>query len=242
MDTVADRFSQSLAEQGIELSSRQIDQFAVYCRELREWNERMNLTAITEREEVYFKHFYDSLTLSAAVPFSAVHTMADIGSGAGFPGIPLKIVFPHISLTIIDSLQKRIRFLQHLTDALGLREVRLLHGRAEDLGKMAEHREQYDIAAARAVARLNVLNELCLPFVRTDGFFLAMKGSDLQDEITEAEFSLRELKSRVDRIVPVELPVVQAKRHIVVIRKLQSTPRKYPRKTGTPARNPLIKT
>ena len=241
MDTVADRFLQSLAEQGIDLNARQLEQFAVYFRELTDWNERMNLTAITEREEVYFKHFYDSLTLSFAVPFSAVHTMADIGSGAGFPGIPLKIVFPHISLTIIDSLQKRIQFLKHLTDALGLDGVRLLHGRAEDLGKMAEHREQYDMVTARAVARLNVLNELCLPFVRTEGLFLAMKGSDPEEEIAEAEFSLRELKGKVEGVVPVDLPVARAKRHIVVIRKLQNTPRKYPRKAGTPARNPLIK-
>ncbi|AIQ15242.1 16S rRNA (guanine(527)-N(7))-methyltransferase RsmG [Paenibacillus durus] len=239
MDTVQDQFARRLEEQGISISSK-LDQFESYYRELISWNEKMNLTGITEREQVYTKHFYDSLSLAFFVDMTAVERMADIGSGAGFPGIPLKIAFPHIKLTIVDSLSKRISFLQHVCDELKLEGVELIHGRAEDIARQASHRDQYDLVTARAVARMALLNEFCLPFVRKDGIFAAMKGSDPTEEISESKFSLKELRGQLEKVESFSLPVEDSARHIVIIRKTGTTPVKYPRKAGIPAKTPLL--
>jgi len=201
----------------------------------------MNLTAITEREQVYIKHFYDSLSVSFFLPMDKVATLADIGSGAGFPGIPLKIVFPHIQLTIIDSLNKRIQFLKHLCEKLRLRDVVCLHSRAEDAARLNNHRDQYDMVTARAVARLSVLNEFCLPFAKPGGVFVAMKGNDVEGELAEAEYSLRELKGKLREVFHLELPLELSNRNLIVIEKLSVTPHKYPRKAGIPLKSPLIK-
>lgn len=240
MDTVKQAFEALLEEKQIVLTERQWSQFETYYRELVQWNEKMNLTGITEREQVYMKHFYDSLSLSFFVPMSAGIAMADIGSGAGFPSLPLKIVYPHLRVTIIDSLNKRIQFLNHLVRELALDQVSCLHGRAEDMARKPELRDSFDIVTARAVARLHVLNELCLPFVKPAGLFVAMKGSDPQEELLEASFSLKQLRGETKEVHRFQLPVEQSTRHLIVIRKTAATPTKYPRKAGIPLKQPLV--
>lgn len=239
-DQVQQQFVELLVARGIALSEAQLHQFEVYYRQLVDWNERMNLTGITEREQVYIKHFYDSLSLSFFVSMKNIGSLADIGSGAGFPSIPLKIAFPHLKLTIIDSLNKRIQFLNHLVASLGLTDVQCVHGRAEDMARLPEHRDRYDLVTARAVARLAVLNEFCLPFVRTGGMFAAMKGQDVKAELQEAKRSLRELQGQLVDSHHFELPVEESSRHMVLIKKIGPTPRSYPRKAGTPLKSPLV--
>lgn len=241
MDQIQQQLQVRLDPQGISLTEKQLEQFELYYKELVSWNEKMNLTGITEREQVYTKHFYDSVSLSFYVDMNKIQTLADIGSGAGFPGIPLKICYPHLKLTIIDSLNKRINFLQHIVDTLGLTNVELIHGRAEELGRRTGYRDHYDLVTARAVARLAVLNEFCLPFVRKEGIFAAMKGSDPTEELQDAQFSLKELKAKVIDTHAFQLPVEESARHIIVIGKTSSTPKKYPRKPGMPLKMPLVK-
>ncbi|MEV3354256.1 16S rRNA (guanine(527)-N(7))-methyltransferase RsmG [Paenibacillus larvae] len=241
MDQVQQQFTVLLRNQGISVSDHQLQQFEYYYQELVEWNEKMNLTAITGREQVYVKHFYDSLSLSFFKDMNKVERMADIGSGAGFPGIPLKIMFPHLQLTIVDSLNKRILFLRQLIDKLGLKEVECVHSRAEDAGRLESHRDRYDLVTARAVARLAVLNELCLPFTKPGGFFISMKGSETENEMKEAAYSLKELKAEFVKLDRMELPIEHSVRHFVQIKKEGPTPKKYPRKAGTPVKNPLVK-
>lgn len=228
-------------ERSLQLTGKQIEQYETYYRLLAEWNEKMNLTAITEKEQVYIKHFYDSLTLSFYYPADRVRSMADIGSGAGFPGIPLKIAFPHIRLTIVDSLQKRIGFLQTLCEALGLKDVQCVHARAEDAARTREHREAYDLVTARAVARLNVLAEFCLPFCAKNGVFAAMKGPGAGAELEDAKFAISELGGEWMESHNFTLPNhEEAERNIILIRKVKPTPRKYPRKAGVPIKQPLV--
>ncbi|GAB7054908.1 MULTISPECIES: 16S rRNA (guanine(527)-N(7))-methyltransferase RsmG [unclassified Paenibacillus] len=240
MDNILNNFTDLLNNRGIRLSESQLHQFELYYRELVDWNERMNLTGIIEREQVYIKHFYDSLSVAFFVPMSDHLKIADIGSGAGFPSIPLKIAFPHLRVTIVDSLNKRIHFLNHVTSFLGLSDVQCVHARAEDAARLPVHRDQYDLVTARAVARMAVLNEFCLPFVSVGGLFVAMKGQGVQDEIEEASFSLRELRGQWLNTHRFELPVEESTRHIVLITKTGPTPKKYPRKAGTPLKSPLI--
>lgn len=239
-DTVQTEFASRLEKKGLQITDRQLEQFERYFKMLVEWNEKMNLTGITEREQVYTKHFYDSVSLSFFIDMNKVQRMADIGSGAGFPGFPLKICFPHLELTVVDSLNKRISFLQHTANELGFSGVHLIHGRAEDIGRQPEHRDGYDLVTARAVARMALLNEFCLPFTRQDGVFAAMKGSDPSEELKEASRSLKELKGKLESVEAFQLPVEDSARHIVFVRKTASTPSKYPRKAGVPAKSPLI--
>lgn len=239
-DIIALNFAELLSKRGMEVSPRQLEQFETYFRELTDWNERMNLTAITDREQVYVKHFYDSASLSFVVPLHEIDSLADVGSGAGFPSIPLKILFPHINVTIIDSLQKRIGFLTSLTKSLGLQDVRCVHGRAEDVGRDREHREMYDLVTARAVARLNVLAEFCMPLVKVGGIFAAMKGADPQEELNEAQYAIRQLGGEYREEHSLELPGDGSKRHIIIIDKRKNTPKAYPRKAGTPLKTPLL--
>lgn len=240
MDQTIEWFSKKMEESGISLSSVQLEQFEIYYRVLIEWNEKMNLTGITERDAVYEKHFFDSVSLSFFMDMNHVHKLADIGSGAGFPSIPLKICFPHLKVMIVDSLNKRIQFLTHLNEQLGFKDVVCIHGRAEDVAQLTAHRDRYDLVTARAVARLNVLNEFCLPFVKKGGLFAAMKGSQSDEEVSEASFSLRELKGKIKSQHQMLLPNEQSERHIVFIEKFEGTPRKYPRKAGTPLKQPLV--
>jgi 16S rRNA (guanine527-N7)-methyltransferase len=240
MDQTWTRFSSKLAERNITLTEAQLNQFELYYKLLVEWNERMNLTGITEREAVYEKHFYDSVSLSFYVDMNGVGSIADIGSGAGFPSLPIKICFPHLKVTIVDSLNKRISFLQHVVTELGLQNVTCLHGRAEDIARLSEHRDQYDLVTARAVAKLNVLNEFCLPFVRKGGIFAAMKGGDPADELREAAVSMRELRAKSVGVQAMQLPWEQSERHIVMLQKTDKTPKIYPRKAGTPLKQPIV--
>lgn len=240
MDHIIEEFVAVLKENGVTLNDRQLQQFDIYYRELIEWNEKMNLTGITEREAVYEKHFFDSLSLSFFTNLNEVKSIADIGSGAGFPSIPLKIVFPHLKVVIVDSLNKRITFLKHLCDKLGLEQVECVHGRAEDIARNEQYRDAFDLVTARAVARLNVLCEFCLPFVKVDGQFASMKGSSMKEELVEAKFALKELKGKLISEHHLLLPKEKSERYIVCIKKTFNTPKKYPRKAGTPLKQPLI--
>jgi 16S rRNA (guanine527-N7)-methyltransferase len=233
-------FTGLLKERGIDLSSHQLQQFHLYYSMLVEWNKKMNLTGITEQDAVYEKHFYDSLTLSFFLPINEQRSLADIGSGAGFPSIPLKICFPHLKVVIVDSLNKRIQFLKALRDELGLNDVECVHGRAEDIARLPVHRDQYDVVTARAVARLNVLNEFCLPFTRKGGFFAAMKGSQSGDEIAEATTSFKLLKGKLKAEHKLMLPHEQSERSIIIVEKTGDTPSKFPRKAGLPLKQPII--
>lgn len=234
-----EEFQQALLEQGLELNPTQMDQFERYYELLVEWNEKMNLTAITEKKEVYLKHFYDSITLALSVPLDENAALCDVGSGAGFPSIPLKIVFPNLQITIVDSLNKRITFLQTLVDALGLEQVSLFHDRAETFGQNSQHRGQYDYVTARAVARLNVLTELCLPLVKKGGFFYALKAAKSEEELTEAKPAIAILGGKFIEDKEIHLPVTGDERHTLVIEKKKETPKKYPRKPGLPNKQPI---
>ncbi|GGN95213.1 16S rRNA (guanine(527)-N(7))-methyltransferase RsmG [Saccharibacillus kuerlensis] len=240
MDEIQQRFTDRLKGQGIELDEQQLEQFETYYRLLVEWNEKMNLTGITEREQVYEKHFYDSLTLAFYVDMKKVKSLADIGSGAGFPGVPLKIAFPHLKLCIIDSLNKRINFLKAVSEGIGLKNAEFLHGRAEEWGHKRGYRDSFDLVTARAVARLAVLNEFCLPFVKPEGIFAAMKGTDPAEEIGESQKSLRELRGEITDVEAFRLPFDDSERHIIRVIKTGITPYKYPRNPGLPLKKPLI--
>ena len=231
--------SKKLSEHGIELSETQKEQFQTYYQLLVEWNEKMNLTSITEEHDVYLKHFYDSITPSFYYDFDGELSICDVGAGAGFPSIPLKIVFPELKVTIVDSLNKRIQYLNHLAAELGLQDVSFVHDRAESYGKGA-YRESYDIVTARAVARLTVLSELCLPLVKKGGQFIALKSSKGEEELQEANFAINILGGNVKETFSFELPEDAGERQMIVIDKRRQTSKKYPRKPGTPNKSPLL--
>ncbi len=235
-----EQFAEALAAKGIVLSARQLEQFDGYYRLLVEWNEKMNLTAITEEGQVYVKHFYDSITAAFYFSFDQVESVADIGGGAGFPSIPLKICFPHLKMTIIDSLNKRMTFLNHVAAELGLDGVYPVHGRAEERGQEAAYRESFDLVVARAVARLNVLAEYCLPFARVGGHFIALKGADISPELNEAKKAIKTLGGKTKKVETFQLVEEAGERNIVIIEKVGATPKGYPRKPGTPAKKPLL--
>lgn len=234
-----EQFLLALREKGINLSDQQVEQFQLYFKILVEWNEKINLTAITAEEEVYLKHFYDSISASFFFDFTKVNSLCDVGAGAGFPSIPLKICFPSMKVTIVDSLQKRIGFLNHLAEQLDLKNVAFYHDRAETFAKNKEFRENFDVVTARAVARLSVLSELCIPLVKQNGEFIAMKGAQAEDELTDAENAIRILGGEVETIHTLTLPEEESERNIILINKKKKTPNKYPRKPGTPNKTPL---
>lgn len=236
-----EEFKKSLEKQGIVLSDKQMNQFELYFKRLVEWNEKINLTAIVDKKEVYLKHFYDSLTLAFERDMTKEGlTLCDVGSGAGFPSIPLKIVFPNMTISIVDSLNKRIKFLTELTTELGLDKVNLYHSRAEEFGQNKLYRESFDVVTARAVARLNVLAELCLPLVKQGGQFLAMKAAKSEEELLEAKKAIALLGGKVVAEREVSLPITYDERFIIEIDKKKQTPNKYPRKAGLPNKKPLI--
>lgn len=232
-------FQSKLAEKGIILNETQMKQFDLYFHELVEWNNKMNLTAITDEEGVYLKHFYDSISAAFYQDFSKPFNLVDVGAGAGFPSIPIKICFPHLKVTIVDSLNKRISFLQHLVTTLGLSNVSLYHDRAESFAKKKEHREHYDLVMARAVARMPVLAELCLPLAKVGGLFLAMKGPEVVNELADSKKAFATLGGELVRDESLILPIEESTRHFVFIEKKKKTPHTYPRKPGTPNKQPL---
>ncbi|PAF17172.1 16S rRNA (guanine(527)-N(7))-methyltransferase RsmG [Terribacillus saccharophilus] len=233
-------FLQQLDEQGITLSDQQQKQLEDYFHLLVEWNEKMNLTAITEKGEVYLKHFYDSISAAFFFDFKGDESICDVGAGAGFPSIPLKIVFPELKVTIVDSLKKRITFLNELASKLGLSNVAFYHDRAENFGKNESFRESYDLVTARAVARMSVLSELCLPLCRTKGHFIAMKGPNLETELRDAEPAIQLLGGELVESYTFDLPEEGGERNIAIIAKRRKTPKKYPRKAGVPNREPIV--
>ncbi|TCP20015.1 16S rRNA m(7)G-527 methyltransferase [Scopulibacillus darangshiensis] len=232
-------FTTLLEEKGFTLSPFQIKQFHTYYQLLVEWNEKINLTAITERDQVYLKHFYDSLTPSFYLDFDKDLSLCDVGSGAGFPSIPLKIIFPNLKVSIVDALQKRLSFLDELVKKLSLENVSLYHDRAETFGQNNEHRESFDIVTARAVAKLSVLSEYCLPLVKLDGIFLALKGASADEEVKSASKAINSLGGRLNNVQTLLLPEEKSHRHLIFIDKIKKTPNKYPRKPGTPNKSPL---
>lgn len=238
-DRLQQSFAAMLQEHGITVTEAQCAQFETYYETLILWNERMNLTGITEREDVYWKHFYDSLTPAFFSNLQEHKRLLDVGSGAGFPGLPLKIVFPHIQLTILDALKKRLTFIDELCEHLQLSDVQTVHGRAEDLGQQKQYREKFDLVTARAVAKLNVLSEYCLPFTRVGGQFIALKTDRVQEEETEANAAILRLGGRQLTAHNLELPYQLGGRRIIFILKEKATPAKYPRRAGTPAKAPL---
>lgn len=225
------------AEAGLRFSERQLEQFSRYYELLVETNKVMNLTAITAPEEVAVKHMVDSLLAYEADMDGKL--LADVGTGAGFPGVPLKIYCPGIKVVLVDSLGKRLKFLQRVIEALELENIYCEHLRAEDAGRSKKHREQYDFVTARAVARLSVLAEYCLPLVKKDGAFIALKGSKYADEIEEASAAVKILGGKILSAEPVKLPGLDDGRAIIKIRKIKTTPAQYPRKAGTPEKQPL---
>lgn len=225
---------------GISLSEEVISQFELFFDTLVEWNQKMNLTAITERKEVYYKHFYDSITILTADSFACQGRTLDVGAGAGFPGVPVQLVCRELPLTVIDSLSKRITFLHELGKKLKLDDFSPIHGRAEDFGKQVEWRETFDQVFARAVAKLNVLSEYCLPFVRVGGFFFALKGSDADLEVAEGEKAIKKLGGEIRELKKIELPDGYGSHTIIVIEKIKNTPPQFPRKAGMPSKKPLM--
>lgn len=236
-----EQFQAALVKHQVVLTNHQLDQFAEYYQQLVETNKHVNLTAITDEQEVYLKHFYDSLT--GAFAFSQLKeplTLCDIGAGAGFPSLPLKIAFPQLKVTIVDSLNKRINFLQDLVAKLGLDDVTLVHARAEEFANAkSDYREQFDVVTARAVANLTVLSELCLPAARVGGYFLAYKGRSGQEELTVAKDAITKLGGQLEQSAELTLPGGDDDRQLIVIKKVKATPKRYPRRPGIPAKKPL---
>lgn len=233
------RFDQELETLGIRLTDVQKRQFDRYYELLIEWNRVMNLTGITEYDEVNLKHFTDSLTIVRVKEMKNISTLIDVGTGAGFPGLPIKIAFPHIKVTLLDSLNKRIKFLDQIVEELGLDDVVTLHGRAEDYAKKDEYREKFDLCASRAVANLSTLSEYCLPFIKKGGCFVSYKSADSDEEIKMSGKALDILGGKIEKIDKFMLPGSDMGRALVMIEKVKNTPRKYPRKAGVPSKEPL---
>lgn len=234
-------FATTLSNHNLKLSAKQEQQFKTYFKELITVNEHVNLTRIMEEDEVYLKHFYDSLTPLLLVPevFTEGAKVCDVGAGAGFPSLPIKILRPDLRLTIVDSLGKRLKFLQELLDKLEISGVELVHGRAEDVGQNPAYREQFDLVTARAVARMSVLSEYCLPLAKTGGKFVALKGPKAASELADAKKALDTLGGKVSFSQEFTLAGTEEERTIVVVDKVKKTPAKYPRQAGTPNRKPL---
>lgn len=232
-------FDEKLQELNLVLTKQQKQQFDKFYELLVEWNKVMNLTGITEYEEVNEKHFIDSLAVVKAADLSKVNTVIDIGTGAGFPGIPLKIAFPHLKITLLDSLNKRIKFLDEVIRELGLQEIKTIHGRAEDFAKQKEYREQYDLCVSRAVSNLATLSEYCLPYVKKGGSFISYKSGTVQEETRQAEKAIKILGGDLQEITYFNLPDTEISRSLIPVKKIKSTPKAYPRKAGTPLKTPL---
>ena len=235
-----DFFQRDLEELNIVLNEKQLCQFISYYELLIEWNQVMNLTAITDFKEVCKKHFTDSLSLVKAYDMSIPISVIDIGTGAGFPGIPLKIVFPNLKITLLDSLNKRVSFLQNVIENLKLSNIEVIHGRAEDYAKKERFREQFDLCVSRAVANLSTLSEYCIPFVKVGGCFISYKSEKLTEEMNDAGKAISIMGGRVKSQVDFQIPNSDIYRNLLTIYKEKETPANYPRKAGIPSKKPII--
>ena len=239
MEYNLDRFKEGLTDLNISLSEEQLSKFIKYYELLIEKNQVMNLTAITDFDEVVQKHFLDSLSLVKVLEERPVGRILDIGTGAGFPGIPIKIAFPDCSVTLVDSVNKKIGFIQEVVQELGLHNVDAIHGRVEDLGHNVSHREQYDFVVSRAVAALPALVEYCLPFVKIGGAFLSYKSIKVDEELSAGKKAIQILGGRLKKDVRFQLPGTEIERAFLLIEKEKPCPKKYPRKAGTPTKTPI---
>ena len=234
-----DRFLKSLEKLNIHLNEKQVYQFMKYYAMLIETNKVMNLTAITDFDEVIDKHFVDSLALIQAIDLNKELKVIDVGTGAGFPGIPLKIAFPELDILLLDSLNKRIHFLDQVISELGLENIQTIHGRAEDFGKNPLYREKFDLCVSRAVANLSTLSEYCVPFVKVDGYFISYKSGKVQEELDASRHAVDILGGKVEKCLNYALADTDMERSLVVIHKLKPTKKAYPRKAGKPSKEPL---
>ena len=230
---------ESCKELGITLDENQKKQFTDFYEYLVEKNKVMNLTGITEFQEVLIKHFLDSLACVKAVDMSRIKRIMDIGTGAGFPGVPLKIAFPHLEACLLDSLKKRVNFLEETFQMLKLENITAIHGRAEEYAKNKQYRETYDLCVSRAVSNLATLSEYCLPYVKTGGYFISYKSGTVQEEVEQAQKAVKILGGKIQDVVYFQLPDSEIQRSLVVIEKIKATPGRYPRKAGTPLKEPL---
>lgn len=234
-----DKLKNSLSKWNIELSDKQINQFNEYYNLLITWNEKMNLTSITEKDEVIYKHFVDSIVLAKYFDLSNSRLL-DLGTGAGFPGIPLKIICPECKIVLLDSLNKRVNFLNEVIKTLELKDILAVHGRAEDLARDSKYREGFNIVTSRAVANLSTLSEYCLPFVKVNGFFVPYKSGNVDEELDNAKNAIKLLGGKVDRVEKFCPPDTDFDRSLIFINKIKKSDKKYPRKAGTPSKEPLM--
>lgn len=234
-----DELKLAVKEYGLNLTEGQINDFNKYYELLVEWNKKINLTAITEPKDVAIKHMVDSLSCYRKNLFRENTSLIDVGTGAGFPGLPLKIFCPSLKLTLLDSLNKRIKFLQLVVNELELKDVEIIHARSEEAARNKKYREKFDLATARAVARLPIVCEYCLPFVKEGGIFIALKGRQYEEETAEAQKAIKILGGEILDMMPVKLPEIDDRRAVIYIKKAKLTPKNYPRKAGTPERNPI---
>lgn len=233
------RFKDMLQELEINVTDEMFMQFDRYYDLLIEWNKVMNLTGITDYNEVVCKHFIDSLSIVKAIDIKQIESIIDIGTGAGFPGIPIKIVFPNLKVTLLDSLNKRVKFLNSVITELNLKDIYAVHGRAEEFAKKSDYREQYDLCVSRAVANLSTLSEYCLPYVKVNGYFIPYKSGDIDEELGKSEKAIKLLGGCIENTIKFELPETDIKRSLIMINKKTKTEKRYPRKTGLPAKEPL---
>lgn len=236
---MADKFEQQLEQLNIKLNEQQKEQFHRYYELLVEWNKVMNLTGITEYGEVNEKHFIDSLAINKVIDIEKIDTVLDIGTGAGFPGLPLKIAYPHLKVVLLDSLQKRINFLNTVIEELGLEEIETLHGRAEDYAKKTEYREQFDLCVSRAVANLSTLSEYCIPYIRVGGIFVSYKSGNIDEEVDNSKKAVKVLGGKLESVEKFQLPGTEISRSFVKVKKIEQTKKRYPRKAGLPGKEPI---
>ena len=237
--TNEDILRQGIKDFGIEVNDQMVSDLKTYREILVDWNQKMNLTGIEEEKEVFIKHFLDSISAVSNGYIKDGISLIDVGTGAGFPGLPLKICLQNIKLTLLDSLNKRINFLQEVSNTVNLKDVEFIHGRAEDFGKNSDYREQYDVATARAVAGLPILMEFCVPFVKVGGYFVCLKGPNANLELEESKIAMDILGLEFVENIDIELPNEELKHNILVFKKIKNTPEKYPRKAGKPAKSPI---
>ncbi|GLC30462.1 16S rRNA (guanine(527)-N(7))-methyltransferase RsmG [Clostridium omnivorum] len=226
-------------KEGLTFERDKYDKFIIYKDMIKEWNEKVNLTAITEDEEIIKKHFIDSIKSYRFEPLNNCRNLIDIGTGAGFPGIPLKIMRPDLEVVLLDSLNKRVNFLNEVINRLGLIGIKAIHGRAEDFARENNYRENFDVAISRAVANMSVLSELCIPFVKNGGYFVAMKGPSVDEEINEGKKAVEILGGSIENIIEVDIEDTDLKHNLVIVKKVKATPKVYPRKAGTAAKKPI---